>query len=370
MSRSKIVVLVSMCVWCAALASPASAQPPAPERSGSEIYQAACSACHGADGKGAPKSQIGFTDVEPPDFTDCQSASPEPDSDWVAQIHYGGPARAFSRRMPSFVDALTDPEIGRVVAFLRTFCSDRRWPRGDLNLPRAFVTEKAFPENETIVTTSVATSGPGAVENLLEYEHRIGARSQYEIGIPFSVLEQETGASKGGVGDITVAFKHVVFDKLNAGTIVSAGGELGLPTGKESSGLGSGHTTAEAFGMISQVLPRDGFLHMHTGVEFPIKSDAANEAFWRAALGKTFSGHRWGRSWSPILELVTAKELAAGSHAEADLIPQMQVSLSTRQHILVSAGVRVPVNERDERHPAFLTYFLWDWFDGGLFSGW
>jgi len=121
--------------------------------------------------------------------------------------------------MPSFVDALTDPEINRVVAFLRTFCSNRRWPRGDLNLPRAFVTEKAFPENETIVTTSVATSGPGAVENLLEFEHRIGARSQYEIAIPFSVLEQETGANKGGVGDITVAFKHVLFDNASLGKI-------------------------------------------------------------------------------------------------------------------------------------------------------
>jgi hypothetical protein len=53
-----------------------------------------------------------------------------------------------------------------------------------------------------------------------------------------------------------------------------------------------------------------------------------------------------------------------------DLVPQLQVSLSKLQHILLSVGVSVPVTEREGRHPQFLTYFLWDWFDGGLFQYW
>jgi hypothetical protein len=44
---------------------------------------------------------------------------------------------------------------------VRTFCASDAWPRGELNLPRALVTEKAFPEDEAVLTTSVATSGPG-----------------------------------------------------------------------------------------------------------------------------------------------------------------------------------------------------------------
>ena len=30
----------------------------------------------------------------------------------------------------------------------------------------------------------------------------------------------------------------------------------------------------------------------------------------------------------------------------------------------------VPLNERQERKPEFLTYVVWDWFDGGLFQFW
>ena len=43
---------------------------------------------------------------------------------------------------------------------------------------------------------------------------------------------------------------------------------------------------------------------------------------------------------------------------------------SKLQHVLLGVGVRVPLNERDERHPQVLTYLLWDWFDGGLFQFW
>jgi hypothetical protein len=53
-----------------------------------------------------------------------------------------------------------------------------------------------------------------------------------------------------------------------------------------------------------------------------------------------------------------------------DIVPQMQVSLSKLQHILISVGVSVPATQRDGRHAELLTYFLWDWFDGGLFQYW
>ena len=46
------------------------------------------------------------------------------------------------------------------------------------------------------------------------------------------------------------------------------------------------------------------------------------------------------------------------------------MSLSKLQHVLLSVGVRVPINEREERKPQLLTYLLWDWFDGGLFQFW
>ena len=63
--------------------------------------------------------------------------------------------RALDRHMPAFGDALSDDQIEQAVKYLWSFCDDSSWPRGDLNLPRAFFTEKAFPENETVWTTGV-----------------------------------------------------------------------------------------------------------------------------------------------------------------------------------------------------------------------
>ena len=71
-----------------------------------------------------------------------------------------------------------------------------------------------------------------------------------------------------------------------------------------------------------------------------------------------------------MLEVLGASELGTGEGPQWDLVPQMQVTLSRRQHIMIDAGVRVPVNERASRHPAYMMYFLWDWFDGGLLEGW
>src|SRR5262245_64161205 len=71
---------------------------------GAQLYDAACAACHAKDGKGQPRSVVGF-DTPLPDFTNCSFTTPEADFDWSSVIHRGGRARALSRRMPSFVDA-------------------------------------------------------------------------------------------------------------------------------------------------------------------------------------------------------------------------------------------------------------------------
>ena len=49
---------------------------------GQQLYQAACAACHGSDGRGQPVAVRGF-DVDLPDFTDCGLTTPEADLDWL-----------------------------------------------------------------------------------------------------------------------------------------------------------------------------------------------------------------------------------------------------------------------------------------------
>jgi hypothetical protein len=52
------------------------------------------------------------------------------------------------------------------------------------------------------------------------------------------------------------------------------------------------------------------------------------------------------------------------------MVPQVQITLNTRQHIRLNVGLRVPLNETSERSTEFVVYLLWDWFDGGFFDGW
>ena len=334
-----------------------------------EIYQTACAACHGTDGTGMEVATVGF-DIELPDFTDCRFASREPDSDWLAVIHDGGPARAFDRMMPAFTEALTVEEMEQALGFIRTLCRNDDCPRGELNLPRALVTEKAFPEDEAVLEFSAATEGAGSVTTQLVYERRFGPRTQIELLVPVRITERASGNWRGGVGDIAVAVKHAIFHSIDSGSILSVAGEVVLPTGHEDKGFGKGVTVFEPFVAFGQILPKDSFLQFQGGFEIPADRNRSDEVFWRTAAGKTFTQGLVGRSWSPIVEVLGARELETGASPDWDLVPQVQVSLSQRQHVLFNAGVRIPVNDYGPRAAEIKFYLLWDWFDGGLLSGW
>ena len=312
---------------------------------------------------------VGF-DVPLPDFTNCAFATAEPDPDWYAVVHEGGPVRGLDRHMPAFGDALSDEEIALAVSHVRTFCAERVWPRGDLNLPRAFFTEKAFPENEAIWVTSVTHSGERSITNDLIYERRLGARSQVELTVPLALQRAEDGHWRRGLGDVAVAFKRTVYANVRSGGIGAAGMEVILPTGKETLGLGDGHTVFEPFAMWGQILPRNSFLQLHGGVEIPSGSTkGSREVFFRTAVGTTIAEHRgFGRAWSPQIEWLWARP--RGQPSEWDLVPQVQVTLSKLQHVMLAGAVRLPVGRTTERPRQTVIYLLWDWFDGGFFEFW
>lgn len=363
--RAATVVVAA--AWTFATTSvDALAQSASSERSGKQLYEHGCAACHAIDGTGAPRSVVGF-DTPIPDFTDCSFATPEANADWLAVAHAGGPVRAFDRRMPAFGEALSNDELTRIIQHIRGFCTEPAWPRGELNLPRALVTEKAFPENEAVYTVTAAS---GEFGNEFLYERRLGARMQWELAVPIDAQDPGTGWSHG-LGDVAFALKHVLFHDLNAGRILSAAGEVIFPTGKEDLGLGKGTAIFEPFVSFGQILPSDRFLQAQVGFELSTnRSKAAHEAFWRVAYGRTFFEPGFGRAWTPMVELLAAREFDEEQRVHWDVVPQMQVSLSRRQHILLNAGIQFPLNERVGRSTRFMAYLLWDWFDGGFFEGW
>lgn len=341
-----------------------------PPPTGKELYMQACANCHGADGKGVSTKQLGLQ-TPPADFTDCTFASREPDGDWIAVAHQGGPTRGFSNEMPSFGDALTQEELQKIMNHIRTFCTDKRWPRGELNLPRPLVTEKAYPEDEAVISTSIDMENEGAINTEIVYERRFGPRNQLEIVLPFGYSQQTSGEWSGGyLGDMAIGVKRTMYHNVESGTIFSLTGEFILPTGDENLGFGKGTTVFEPFASFGQYLPLEAFLQVQTGFEFPmLREKGADEAFWRAAIGRSFNPNPWGRTWSPMVEILGSRELESGAVNHWDIVPQMQVTLNTRQHIMLNFGVRIPADDPN-RDTQFMVYVLWDWFDGGLLEGW
>ena len=74
--------------------------------------------------------------------------------------------------------------------------------------------------------------------------------------------------------------------------------------------------------------------------------------------------------WSPMLELITDRDLEDGAKTNVDVMPQFQVTLNRRQHVRVNVGLQVPVANTTGRSKQVVFYLLWDWFDGGLLEGW
>ena len=243
---------------------------------GKEIYQAGCAGCHGSDGSGAPQSTIGFKKPETfPDFTKCDQTTPEDNWAWKAVIRDGGPSRGFSEIMPSFSGALSSEQMDSVIGYLRGFCKEKGWPRGEFNLPRALATEKAFPEDEVVLTTALNAKGTPSVSNEIVHEQRFGMKNQLEVSVPVEFQRPERGTWYGGLGDMGLGLKRVLFSDLHTGSIVSFQGEAILPVGNRSHGLGTGATTFEMFAAYGQLLPWKTFVQFQGGADLPVDTGRA-----------------------------------------------------------------------------------------------
>ena len=70
------------------------------------------------------------------------------------------------------------------------------------------------------------------------------------------------------------------------------------------------------------------------------------------------------------MEFIAERDLVSGGTTNWDIVPELQIPLSKRMHILGNVGVRIPANNTGGRPKQVLFYVLWDWMDGGLTQGW
>jgi mono/diheme cytochrome c family protein len=341
-------------------------------KNGERIFKSGCIACHGAGGRGAPETMTEFRRPDTfPDFSQCDQATPEPNSAWKDVILHGGPTRAFSQIMPAFDELLSSDEIDDLIAYLRSLCRNDHWARGELNLPRALITEKAFPEDEEVISTALNAEGaPGLTTDII-HEQRFGMSNQVEVDLPLQFQDQ-AHTWYGGVGDTTLGLKRVMWSNLRSGSILSLFGGVILPSGNRARGFGTGTTTFETFAAFDQLFPTNTFVQFQGGANLPRHTDIAPQTvYWRIALGQSLAADRGlGRLWTPMVEFVAARDLVTGASTNWEVVPEMQVTISRRQHVRVNVGFSKPLTNTLGRQGQVVFYLLWDWFDGKLNEGW
>lgn len=324
--------------------------------SGKSMYQAWCGRCHGMDGKGVVEELE--LEVPPPDFTDCSFNSREPRKDWRAVIDHGGQVRGLSMSMPAWGEALSGKQVELLIDYIKTFCTDQAWPQGDLNFRRAHITAKAFPENEALLIPTYTHGKTKTSTTKLVYEERIGPRGQWEVALPFS---SNHTSSSNALGDIEVAGKILLYDDLPTLSLVSAGLEVGLPTGDASRGLGSGTWKLVPFLAAGKGFG-PAFIQSSIKYEQPLKGTGKELVY---ALAFTYPLTDEKKGLIPMIEVHGITSLNE-RHSSLFLTPQLYIGLVKRGHIALSIGSQIPVSGDKPFDYRLVAFLLWEYADGGL----
>ena len=318
-----------------------------------EMWDAWCARCHGKDGTG--KVDQPTITVEPMDFTDCRVTSPEGDTDWEAVIVKGGPVVGLSSQMPAFGDFLSPQQVTEFVAFIKKFCGETGWPTGNLNLPRPIFAEKAFPENEILLIPMVShkKDEPVGVSFATVYEQRIGKRGQIEMVLPMESASTG-GVRSSGFGDFEIGMKYALNPRAS-NHLFSAGCDVSMPTGNESSGLGAGQFVFEPYLSTATVIGSQSYLQTQLKLEFP------NDNPWDDLV--TVYNIYFGRDARLLPSTFTFGVELNGENEEVALTPQIRKGLSKSGALAGAFGVRLPLNHRTEQGVTWVGYLLWEYLE-------
>jgi hypothetical protein len=77
-----------------------------------------------------------------------------------------------------------------------------------------------------------------------------------------------------------------------------------------------------------------------------------------------------GRLFSPMVEFLAVRDFTSGASTNWDVVPEMQITVSRRQHVRIAFGIREPLTNTRGRTPQAIMYLLWDRADGKLWNGW
>ena len=313
-----------------------------PADSGAVLYRAWCTKCHGADGRGTPAATTRL-DVPPADLKDCKGSTAEPEERWVGIVSQGGAAFGLSLDMPAFEEAGSSDQIRAVVRYVRSLCGERGWPPGELNFPRPFLVEKAFPEDEWVVTDR------GSGQELI-YERRMGKRLQLE-GAGRTVFDSVDRPFDG----VTLAAKYNLWHDAGRRALASVGLEATPPLGRQDR------------------WELEPFLAFGANPKNALVVQGEVVGTWEEAEGITALSYRLGvgRALGRVVPMLEAGwTVPLEGERTLSLYPQLWVRLSRLGHVAASLGAELPAVGPEPRRPRAIGFVLWDFGDAPLLRGW
>src|SRR5256885_11869734 len=310
--------------------------------SGAVLYHAWCAACHGPDARGTPAASVRTT-VPPADLASCAASTPEPAERWRGVVTKGGAAYGLSLDMPAFGEAATAEQIRWVVRYVRSLCGSAAWPPGELNFPRGFLVEKAFPENELVLVNH------DREQNYI-FERRFGARFQIEAEAR-TVFDGAANSFDG----VSFAGKLDVWHSPQALAITTLGLEATPPLGRQDRWevvpfLAFGWSPHEVLTVQGQIV---GTWEEQAGIAgFEYRLGVAKD------LGRV----------APMVEAgwVVPRQ---GDHA-LSFYPQLWMQLSRLGHVAGSIGAGLPAGGAGARRAQPVAVSLWGFRGGGAVLGW
>jgi mono/diheme cytochrome c family protein len=312
---------------------------------GRAVFEKHCVSCHGIDGKGDGPAAATLS-VKPANLTDCRRTA-EDDIEMIDSIvRHGGSYAGMSSVMPAWGKVLTAMEIADVAAYEKSLCDDPDWVPGELNFPRPLVTGKAIPEQEVILggqfTRNARDVSPNEQRMTFtgSVEYRFDGRTEIELEVPVSAVNMDPGPSTAGLGDLAVSLKRVLFFSVEHLKIMTAGLELGLPTGRSNKALGSGELTWEPY-LRAGARWDDVILQGDASLELPQQSaNTATALLYNLALAYEIEP-------DPRLEIVPMVEVNSetalngpdGGRTLSAVLPQLRLDWILWS---LGAGVQIP----------------------------
>jgi hypothetical protein len=159
--------------------------------------------------------------------------------------------------MPAFGDALSDDEIDAVIGYLRTFCTDPRWVRGEFNFALGLFTEKAFPGGRTGLDDGHRCRSPNNIESQFVFEKADRRHRSAEFTLPFARIDGGPALEEFRRGRFRRGLETEHHSPMSIPERSCRAGEAVLPTGSERKGLGTGSMAFETHALFGQKLPDD-----------------------------------------------------------------------------------------------------------------